>query len=64
MCEIRHDAAADAGAGWSTAQGCYEDDYARAADGWRFAGRRYRSMARTGAEAAILGLPPDIATGG
>ena len=60
MCEIRHDAASEPNDAWSTAQGCYQDDYVRIADGWRFAARQYRSMARTGAEAAILGLPPDF----
>lgn len=31
---------------WSTIFGLYEDHYRRSADGWRFAGRRYRSVAR------------------
>lgn len=31
----------------STAYGLYEDHYVRTADGWRIAGRLYRSLART-----------------
>jgi hypothetical protein len=56
MCELRHDRELDA---WSTAYGRYEDSYSRADGRWSFARRQYRSMARTGPDAAILGLPPD-----
>jgi hypothetical protein len=60
MCEIRHEAGTNASDGWSTAHGCYQDTYTKADDRWWFAARRYRSMARTGPEAAILGLPPEL----
>jgi hypothetical protein len=57
MCEIRHDTARDE---WTYAHGVYSDRY-RYVDGrWWFAGRRYRSMARTGPDAAVLGLPPGL----
>ena len=48
--EIRHDRATDA---WSDAFGLYEDTYAEQDGQWRFAARRYRSLARrtaTGSE--------------
>lgn len=43
LAEVRqdHDGAA------TTAYGLYEDRYVRSAAGWRIAGRRYRSLART-----------------
>jgi SnoaL-like protein len=59
MCELRHDRAADT---WSTAHGCYQDSYVRAEGRWWFAERHYRSMARTGPEGVILGLPPETRT--
>jgi len=55
MCEIRHDAASDR---WHNAYGLYQDRYTRLDDRWWFAERRYRSMARTGPEPAVFGLPP------
>lgn len=55
MCELRHDAATG---DWSTAYGVYQDRYERHHGRWWFAARRYRSMARTGPTAAVLGLPP------
>lgn len=57
MCEVRHDPATDT---WQNAHGVYSDRYVSGADGWRFAERRYRSMARTGPEGAVFGLPPDL----
>lgn len=69
MCEIRHDAATDS---WENAHGVYSDRYVLlgtdgvdGGDGgsgpqWRFAERRYRSMARTGPAATVLGLPPNL----
>jgi hypothetical protein len=54
MCEVRHDAASDT---WPNAHGVYEDDYRRVDGRWWFAARRYRSMARTGSEGVVLGLP-------
>jgi hypothetical protein len=55
MCEIRHDRASDT---WPIAHGLYQDTYVRIEDRWWFETRRYRSMARTGPEAAVFGLPP------
>jgi hypothetical protein len=57
MCEVRHEAATDA---WSTAHGVYEDRYRREDGRWWIAERHYRSMARTGPEARILGLPDGL----
>jgi hypothetical protein len=57
MCEIRHDPAADE---WSTAYGLYQDSYERMDGTWFFSDRRYRSVARTGANAGIFGMPPDL----
>lgn len=54
MCELRHDAASDT---WQDAHGLYQDRYERHEGRWWFAERRYRSLARTGPGAAILGLP-------
>lgn len=54
MCEVRHD---DVG-GFSTAYGLYRDRYARTSDGWRFAERRYRSLARL-PHGPVFGLPPN-----
>jgi SnoaL-like domain len=52
--ELRQDAATGH---WSTTYGIYQDTYARTADGWRFASRRYQSMARTG-RSDVFALPP------
>jgi SnoaL-like domain len=67
MCEIRHDTATDT---WQNAHGVYtdryvfvEDDGAGRPGGWRFAERRYRSMARTGPDGVVFGLPPGATTG-
>jgi hypothetical protein len=57
MCEIRHETARDE---WSYAHGVYSDRYAHLDGRWWFTSRRYRSMARTGPEAAVLGLPPGL----
>lgn len=57
MCEIRHDAASDT---WQNAHGLYEDRYERIDDRWWFAERRYRSLARTGPEGKVLGLPEGL----
>jgi hypothetical protein len=54
MCEVRHDTATDT---WSTAHGVYQDRYGRRDDRWWIVERHYRSMARTGPDARILGLP-------
>ncbi|MEY2422104.1 MAG: hypothetical protein QOI95_2171 [Acidimicrobiaceae bacterium] len=54
MCEIRHDRELDT---WPIAYGRYEDSYSRVDGRWWFTERRYRSMARTGPDAAIFGLP-------
>jgi len=58
MCEVRHDAASDT---WQNAHGVYQDRYRHLEDRWWIAGRRYRSLARTGPDAAVFGLPPDLA---
>jgi hypothetical protein len=57
LCEIRHEPERDA---WSTAHGVYQDRYLLVDGRWRIAERHYRSMARTGPDEAILGLPPDL----
>ena len=57
MCEVRHERDTDA---WSTAHGLYRDRYRQVGGRWRFAGRRYRSLARQGPTTAILGLPDDL----
>lgn len=59
MCEIRHESESDADAdAWHNAYGRYEDRYRRVDGRWRIAGRRYRSLARTGPDPAVFGLPP------
>lgn len=55
MCEIRHDAASDT---WQNAHGVYRDRYVQRDGRWWFAERRYRSMARTGPDGSVFGLPP------
>lgn len=55
MCEIRHERST---AEWTFAHGLYQDTFTRVDGRWWFATRRYRSMARTGPEAAVFGLPP------
>jgi len=57
MCEIRHEPALPEDKAWHAAYGRYEDDYVRRDGRWWFAGRRYRSMARTGPEPGVFGLP-------
>lgn len=57
LCEIRHEPERQA---WSTAHGVYQDRYVLTAGRWRIAERHYRSMARTGPDEAILGLPPAL----
>ncbi|MGN6474682.1 MAG: nuclear transport factor 2 family protein [Mycobacteriales bacterium] len=57
MCEIRHHTHEDE---WSTAYGLYSDRYRKVDGTWWFADRRYRSMARTGPNAGIFGLPADL----
>lgn len=57
MCEVRHDRASDT---WQNAHGLYQDRYRHVDGRWRFAHRRYRSLARTGPDGAVLGLPEDL----
>lgn len=57
MCEIRHDTAGDE---WSVAHGLYQDTYAKVGDRWWFAARSYRSLARTGPQAGVFGVPDDL----
>jgi SnoaL-like domain len=58
MSEIRHHA--DDTDAWSTAYGIYQDRYRRLDGQWWFADRRYRSLARTGPQSGVFGLPPDL----
>jgi len=44
-CELRQE---QASGHWSNAFGVYHDDLQRSGDGWRYARRRYQSLARTG----------------
>lgn len=55
ICELRH---AQDGT-WSEAYGLYRDRYVRGHAGWRIAGRRYSSLARSGPPVASFDLPPD-----
>jgi hypothetical protein len=57
MCEIRHETAIN---DWTTAYGLYSDRYRKVDGSWWFAQRRYRSIARTGPQAGIFGLPADL----
>jgi hypothetical protein len=57
LCEIRHEPERSA---WSTAHGVYQDRYVLDGGRWKIAERHYRSMARTGPDEAIFGLPPDL----
>jgi hypothetical protein len=53
MCELRQERTGDDAAEWSMAYGVYHDEYEKSDDGrWRFARRRYHSLARR------LGLDP------
>jgi hypothetical protein len=53
ICELRH---GHDGA-WSQAYGLYQDRYRRRDGVWRIAGRRYSSLARTGARTESFPLP-------
>jgi hypothetical protein len=57
MCEIRHETAIN---DWTTAYGLYSDRYRNVDGSWWFAQRRYRSIARTGPQAGVFGLPADL----
>jgi hypothetical protein len=57
MSEIRHHVGEEI---WSTAYGMYQDRYRKLNGQWWFAERRYRSLARTGPQAGVFGLPPDL----
>jgi hypothetical protein len=57
MCEIRRDAST---AEWSTAYGLYQDSYRKLDDVWWFADRRYRSLARTGPNGGVFGIPDGL----
>jgi len=52
MCELRQDRTTKE---FSRAFGVYLDEYANTPDGWRFAARRYQSLARMGGE--VFPLP-------
>ena len=53
ICELRHDTTGE----WTQAYGLYRDDYVRRDGDWRIAGRRYRSLARTGPKIESFGVP-------
>lgn len=53
ICELRYDTAGE----WTQAYGLYRDDYVRRDGAWRIAGRRYRSLARTGPKIESFGIP-------
>lgn len=53
--EIRHEITTGQ---WHDAYGVYEDSYLKRDGRWWMAARHYRSMARTGPEEAIFGVPP------
>jgi hypothetical protein len=53
ICELR----CDASGAWTEAYGLYQDRYRRTGDDWRIAGRRYSSLARTGARVEAFDLP-------
>jgi SnoaL-like domain len=57
MCEIRHETATDE---WTTAYGLYQDTYRRADGRWLITARHYRSLARTGANQGIFGIPAGL----
>jgi hypothetical protein len=52
MCEFRQDGRSKE---FSRAFGVYHDDYRRTPDGWRFAARKYQSLARRGG--AVFAFP-------
>jgi hypothetical protein len=54
MCEIRREVETGE---WSTAYGLYQDRYRRADGQWWIAERRYRSLARTGSNEGVFGIP-------
>jgi hypothetical protein len=57
MCEVRHDRESDT---WQNAHGLYRDRYRHVDGAWRIARRSYRSLARTGPDGTVLGLPKDV----
>ena len=54
MCELRQDAVSGA---WSNAYGVYHDDYSCRDGRWRFARRRYHSLARTLPATEVFAFP-------
>jgi hypothetical protein len=56
MCELRQDAATGA---FTTAFGLYHDRYVLEGRRWKFAERRYHSLARHGGVLDVFGLPAD-----
>lgn len=54
MCEIRREVESSE---WSTAYGLYQDRYRRVDGQWWIAQRRYRSLARTGSNEGVFGIP-------
>ncbi len=58
MCEIRRNTA---DLEWTTAYGRYDDVVVRRGGHWRFAGRRYRSVGRTGPDGGAFPIVEDAA---
>ncbi len=56
MSEVRQDRA---GGRWTTVYGVYHDRYAFHAGRWRFAERKYHSLARRGRDLETFGFPTD-----
>jgi hypothetical protein len=54
MCELRRNVSDGA---WTTAYGLYRDRYRRVDGRWWFAGRDYRSLARTGEDGGVFPFP-------
>jgi hypothetical protein len=57
MSEIRREAATSE---WTTAFGLYQDTYRQVDGQWWFADRRYRSLARTGENGGVFGIPAGL----
>jgi len=54
MCELRQDRESGQ---WSNAYGVYHDHYSREDGAWRFARRRYHSLARTAPATQVFAFP-------
>jgi len=61
MCEIRRNGSDGE---WTTAYGRYDDTVIRDGAHWRFTGRRYRSLGRTGADGGVFPFLDGAGTSG